>query len=96
MLSKLTLIVWLSILLVFSFFAGMNSNPVVVNLFPGYQTIPIPLFVVIIISVIVGVILAISYAIGDWIRFKVENSKLSSQLQQCLEEKERLEKELRK
>ncbi|MCX7759951.1 MAG: LapA family protein [Hydrogenothermaceae bacterium] len=83
MLSKIRLIVWLIILLVVAYFVAMNNTTVTVNLFPGYQTVPMPLSIVIIFSVIVGAILAIILTIGDWIKFKVENSKLSKQLKDC-------------
>ncbi|MEZ0322931.1 MAG: LapA family protein [Hydrogenothermaceae bacterium] len=86
MLSKLRLIIWLFILLIVAYFVAMNNTTVTVNLLPGYQTVPMPLSIVIIFSVIIGSILAIILTIGDWIRFKIENSKLSKQLKDCQQE----------
>ena len=41
-------------------------------------------------SIIVGAILAILIAFGDWIRFKIEISRLKKQLEICEKEKESL------
>jgi len=83
MLSKIGFILWLFILLMAGYFATMNNNYVTVNLLPGYKTAPLPLSIIILISIIVGAMPAILIAIGDWIKFKIEISKLKKQLKNC-------------
>ncbi|MDM7274279.1 LapA family protein [Sulfurihydrogenibium azorense] len=90
MLSKIRLIIWLFILLIVAYFVAMNTTSVSVNLIPGYQTIPMPLSVVIIFSVVIGAIFALTLTIGDWIKFKMEINKLNKQLQNCEKEKQAL------
>lgn len=90
MLSKIRLIIWLFILLIVAYFVAMNTTSVSVNLIPGYQTIPMPLSVVIIFSVVIGAIFALTLTIGDWIKFKMEVNKLNKQLQNCEKEKQAL------
>lgn len=94
MLSKVRLILWLIILLLVAYFVAMNTGNVSVNLLPGYQTVPLPLSIVIIFSVIIGIILALTLTITDWIRFNIERSKLNKRLQICLEEKAKLEQKI--
>jgi putative membrane protein len=79
MLSKIGFILWLFILLIAGYFAIMNNTSVTVNLL-GYQTVSLPLSIIILISIIVGAIPAILIAIGDWIKFKIEISRLKKQL----------------
>jgi uncharacterized integral membrane protein len=90
MLNKIRLILWLFILLIVAYFVAMNNISVTVNLVPGYQTVPFPLPIIIIMSIIVGAMLAILIAIGDWIKFKIEISRLKKQLKICEKEKESL------
>ncbi|WP_041675796.1 LapA family protein [Sulfurihydrogenibium azorense] len=90
MLSKIRLIIWLFILLIVAYFVAMNATSVSVNLLPGYQTVPMPLSVVIIFSVVIGAIFALTLTIGDWIKFKMEINKLNKQLQNCEKEKQAL------
>lgn len=90
MLSKIRLIIWLFILLMVAYFVAMNTTSVSVNLIPGYQTIPMPLSVVIIFSVVIGAIFALTLTIGDWIKFKMEVNRLNKQLQNCEKEKQAL------
>jgi|ADKJ01.1.fsa_nt_gi Uncharacterized integral membrane protein len=90
MLSKIRLILWLFILLIAGYFVAMNNISVTVNLLPGYQTVPLPLSIIILMSIIIGAILAILIAIGDWIKFKIEISRLKKQLEICEKEKESL------
>jgi Protein of unknown function (DUF1049). len=80
MLSKIRLILWLFILLIAGYFVAMNNISLTVNLLPGYQTVPLPLSIIILMSIIVGAILAILIAIGDWIKFKIEISRLKNSL----------------
>lgn len=90
MLSKIRLIIWLFILLIVAYFVAMNTTSVSVNLIPGYQTVPMPLSVVIIFSVVIGAIFALTLTIGDWIKFKMEVNRLNKQLQNCEKEKQAL------
>jgi putative membrane protein len=83
MLSKIGFILWLFILLIAGYFAIMNNTSVTVNLLPGYKTVPLPLSIIILISIIAGAIPAILIAIGDWIKFKIEILRLKKQLKKC-------------
>lgn len=94
MLSKIKLILWLTVLVVVAYFVAMNNTTVTINLLPGYQTVPVPLSVVIIFSITVGAVIALIFTIGDWIKFKLEISKLSRELQNCQSEKKTLEQKL--
>lgn len=95
MLSKIRLILWLIILVIVAYFVAMNNTIVTINLLPGYQTVPVPLSVVIILSLTIGAIIALVFTMGDWIRFKMEKSRLSKQLQDCLAEKSMLEQNIK-
>lgn len=88
MLSKIRLVIWLIILLLVAYFVAMNTTSVSVNLIPGYQTVPMPLSIVIIFSAVIGAIFALTLTIGDWIKFKMEIGKLNKQLQNCEKEKQ--------
>ncbi|WP_028950058.1 LapA family protein [Sulfurihydrogenibium subterraneum] len=88
MLSKIRFVIWLIILLLVAYFVAMNTTSVSVNLIPGYQTVPMPLSIVIIFSAVIGAIFALTLTIGDWIKFKMEISKLNKQLQNCEKEKQ--------
>lgn len=90
MLSKIRLIIWLIILLLVAYFVAMNTTTVSVNLIPGYQTVPMPLSVVIVFSAVIGAILALIFTLGDWIKFKLEINRLNKQLQNCEKEKQLL------
>jgi uncharacterized integral membrane protein len=90
MLSKLRIVLWLAILLIVAYFVAMNTTYVSVNLLPGYQTVPMPLSVVIVFSVIIGAILSLILTIGDWVKFKLEINRLNKQLQNCEKEKQQL------
>ncbi|WP_297887382.1 LapA family protein [Sulfurihydrogenibium sp.] len=90
MLGKIRLIIWLFILLLVAYFVAMNTTTVSINLVPGYQTVPMPLSIIIIFSTIIGAILALILTIGDWIKFKLEINKLNKQLQNCEKEKQLL------
>ncbi len=90
MLSKLRIVLWLVILLIVAYFVAMNTTSVSVNLLPGYQTVPMPLSVVIVFSVIIGAILSLILTIGDWVKFKLEINRLNKQLQNCEKEKQQL------
>jgi uncharacterized integral membrane protein len=76
MLNKIRFIIWLVIMLLVAYFVSMNSTSISVNLIPGYQTVPLPLSIVIIVSLIIGAILAVILTVGDWIKFKLEIKKL--------------------
>ncbi|MGC9006181.1 MAG: lipopolysaccharide assembly protein LapA domain-containing protein [Sulfurihydrogenibium sp.] len=88
MLNKIRFIIWLVIMLLVAYFVSMNSTSISVNLIPGYQTVPLPLSIVIIVSLIIGAILAVIFTIGDWIKFKLEIKKLKKQLENCEKEKQ--------
>jgi uncharacterized integral membrane protein len=90
MLSKIRFILWLFILLIVGYFVAMNNISVTVNLLPGYQTVPLPLPMIILMSIVVGAMLAILIAIGDWVKFKIKISRLKKQLEICEKEKESL------
>ncbi len=90
MLSKIRFIVWLFILILVAYFVAMNNMSVSVNIFPGYATIPLPLSVLMVISIVLGAILTLIIAISDWIRFKIEISKLKKQLDECEKERKSL------
>lgn len=94
MLSKIRLVFWLFVIVLVAYFVAMNNSIVTINLLPGYQTVPIPLSVVIVLSLAIGAIAALIFTIGDWIRFKVEKSRLLKQLQNCLDEKSLLEEKI--
>lgn len=87
MLGKIRFAVWLFIMVVVAYFVAMNNISVSINLLPGYETIPLPLSVIIVISIVLGAILTLIVAIGDWIKFKIEIAKLKKQIEEC--EKER-------
>ncbi len=88
MLNKIRFIIWLVIMLIVAYFVSMNSTSISVNLIPGYQTVPLPLSIVIIVSLIIGAILAVILTVGDWIKFKLEIKKLKKQLENCEKEKQ--------
>ncbi|MGC9080578.1 lipopolysaccharide assembly protein LapA domain-containing protein [Sulfurihydrogenibium sp.] len=88
MLNKIRFIIWLVIMLLVAYFVSMNSTSISVNLIPGYQTVPLPLSIVIIVSLIIGAILAVILTVGDWIKFKLEIKKLKKQLENCEKEKQ--------
>ncbi|MGB9766320.1 MAG: lipopolysaccharide assembly protein LapA domain-containing protein [Sulfurihydrogenibium sp.] len=88
MLNKIRFIIWLVIMLLVAYFVSMNSTSISVNLIPGYQTVPLPLSIVIIVSLIIGAILAVILTVGDWIKFKLEIKKLRKQLENCEKEKQ--------
>ncbi|HEV09641.1 MAG: DUF1049 domain-containing protein [Sulfurihydrogenibium sp.] len=88
MLNKIRFIIWLVIMLIVAYFVSMNSTSISVNLIPGYQTVPLPLSIVIIVSLIIGAILAVILTVGDWIKFKLEIKKLRKQLENCEKEKQ--------
>jgi uncharacterized integral membrane protein len=104
MLSKIRFIIWLLIIFVVAFFVSMNSEPKIsIKLFPGYQTEPLPLSIVIVGSLIMGAILILIMAITDWLKFKIETvklktrvSKLEKELKKCQEERDKLSQELTK
>jgi uncharacterized integral membrane protein len=90
MLSKIRFILWLFTLLIAGYFVATNNISVTVNLLPGYQTVPFPLSIIILISIIIGAMLAILITIGDWIKLKIEISRLKKQLEICEKEKKSL------
>lgn len=90
MLGKIRFIIWLFILVIVAYFVAMNNLSISVNIFPGYATIPLPLSVVIVISIVLGAILTLIITIGDWIKFKIEISKLKKQLEECEKERKSL------
>jgi len=104
MLSKIRFIIWLLIIFIVAFFVSMNSEPKIsIKLFPGYQTTPLPLSIVIVGSLIMGAILILIMAITDWLKFKIETvklktkvSKLEKELKNCQGEREKLSQELTK
>ena len=102
MLKKFKFAIWLIIILVVAYFVSMNSEPKVsIKIFFGYQTIPLPLSLIIIGSAILGALLILILAINDWLIFKMEKIKLSrhiseleNKLKNCEQEKEKLSIEL--
>ncbi|GAB6072378.1 hypothetical protein JCM14244_07550 [Venenivibrio stagnispumantis] len=97
MLSKIKLLFWLIILLLVAYFVAMNSQiQVVVNLIPGYQTMPLPLSLVIIFSIIIGAVLVLILAITDWINFKLEWMKIKKEMEKLRLENENLKSQLDK
>ena len=102
MLKKFKFALWLIIILVVAYFVSMNSEPKVsIKIFFGYQTIPLPLSLIIIGSAILGALLILLLAINDWLLFKMEKIKLSkriseleNRLKKCEQEKEKLSIEL--
>jgi len=97
MLSKIKLLFWLIILLLVAYFVAMNSQiQVVVNLIPNYQTVPLPLSLVIIFSIIIGAILVLILAITDWINFKLEWIKIKKEMEKLKLENENLKSQLNK
>lgn len=90
MLGKIRFIIWLFILVIVAYFVAMNNLSISVNIFPGYATIPLPLSVVIVISIVLGAILTLIITIGDWIKFKIEISKLKKQFEECEKERKSL------
>ncbi|NPA57665.1 MAG: DUF1049 domain-containing protein [Aquificae bacterium] len=88
--NKIKLIIWLAILLVVAYFVSMNTTPnVSVNILPNLKTPEIPLALVIIVSIIIGAVLILLFAITDWIAYKIDKMKMGRKLKQ-------LEKELKK
>ncbi|MGC8868475.1 MAG: LapA family protein [Sulfurihydrogenibium sp.] len=88
MLNKIIFIIWLVIMLLVAYFVSMNSTSISVNLIPGYQTVPLPLSIVIIASLIIGAILAVILTVENWIKSKLEIKKLKKQLENCEKEKQ--------
>ena len=97
MLNKIKFIIWLLIILVVAFFVSLNSEPKIsIKLFFNYQTVPLPLSLIIIGSIILGAILILIMAITDWISFKIENLKYKKRIKSLEKEIESLKKDLEK
>ncbi|NPA16720.1 LapA family protein [Persephonella sp.] len=95
--NKIKLIIWLIILLAVAYFVSMNTSPSVsVNILPTLKTPEIPLALVIIVSIIIGAVLILLFAITDWIAYKIDRMKLSRKLKQNEKELEKCRQELQK
>lgn len=102
MLNKIKLIIWLIILLAVAYFVSMNVQPSVsINILPTLKTPQLPLALIIIISMIIGAIIILLFAITDWFSFKIEKLKVTRQLnltknelEKCQKENEKLKKEV--
>lgn len=94
--NKIKLILWLVILLAVAYFVSMNTSPSVsVNILPSLKTPEIPLALVIIVSIIIGAILILFFAITDWIAYKIEKMKIKRNLKLAQKEVEKCRKELK-
>ncbi|WP_457638914.1 lipopolysaccharide assembly protein LapA domain-containing protein [Persephonella sp.] len=95
--NKIKLIIWLAILLAVAYFVSMNTSPnVSVNILPTLKTPEIPLALVIIVSIIIGAVLILLFAITDWIAYKIDRMKLGRKLKQTEKELERCRQEIHK
>lgn len=95
MLSKIKFVLWLLIILVVAFFVSMNSEPKIsIKILPGYQTIPLPLSLIIISSIIIGALLILFMAISDWITFKLEEIKTKKKINSLQSQIDELKKKL--
>jgi uncharacterized integral membrane protein len=75
MVRTLKFIIGLIVLVVLASFAVNNSEPVVLKYYFGYATPKVPLYVVVLIAVVVGAILAALFAIGERFYFMYELRK---------------------
>ncbi|RMA96188.1 lipopolysaccharide assembly protein LapA domain-containing protein [Hydrogenothermus marinus] len=102
MINKIKLIFWLIILLAVAYFVSMNVQPSVsINILPTLKTPQLPLALIIIISMIIGAIVILLFAITDWFSFKIEKLKVirqlnltKNELEKCQKENEKLKKEV--
>lgn len=69
MVKTLKFIIGLIVLVVLASFAVNNSDPVVLRYYFGYATPPVPLYVIVLVAVVVGAILAALFAIGERFHF---------------------------
>jgi len=93
--NKIKLIVWLLILLAVAYFVSMNTTPnVSVNILPTLKTPEIPLALVIIVSIIIGAVLILFFAITDWISYKIDKIKLNRNIKQLSKDLDNCKKEI--
>jgi len=93
--NKIKLIIWLIILLAVAYFVSMNTSPnVSVNILPTLKTPEIPLALVIIVSIIIGAVLILFFAITDWFAYKIDRIKLSRKLKHTEKELEKCKQNL--
>lgn len=93
--SKIKLILWLIILLCVAYFVSMNTTPSVsVNILPNLKTPEIPLALVIIVSIIIGALMIIIFAITDWIAYRIDKLKLQRNIKNLEKELDKCRKEI--
>ncbi len=75
MVKTLKFIIGLIVLVVLASFAVNNSEPVVLGYYFGYATPPVPLYVIVLVAVVVGAILAALFSIAERFHFMYELRK---------------------
>lgn len=78
--------------LIVAIFAVMNVDPVIINF--GFTSVQMPLAVILIVTLLIGVLMAVLLSTAIIIRYKSEQKKLNQEIKQLEVDKEEEKEEL--